>query len=148
MGILLVLAATLLLPACSLLEPEQWERVVGVIEIGGEHPPPVQLPESVEAGVPFNARVVTYGSGNCTKPNGAEVELIGSRAEIVPYDLEYRGPWKRGSYYVACTDDLAPYPREVSLQFDDPGDAEIRVLGRPLIGDGLVEYRFPILVRP
>lgn len=144
------LGGVILLPACSPLEsaPERWERVVGIIEIGGEQPSPVQVPEPVVAGIPFDATIVTYGSGTCTRPDGAEVEITGLEGEITPYDLEYRGPWERGGYHIACTDDLAPYPRDISLLFDEPGDAQIVVIGRPVPGDTLVEFRIDILVHP
>lgn len=144
------LGAMILLTACSPLAsgPEQWERVVGIVEIGGEQAPPVEAPEAVAAGIPFTATVVTFGSGTCTRPDGAELEITGLEAEITPYDLEYRGPWEKGGYAIACTDDLAPYPREISLVFDEPGDAEIVVIGRPVLGDTLSEFRIGIVVHP
>lgn len=133
----------LLFTGCaSLLEPHRWERVVGVIDIGGEiSPSPIQVPDVVQKGVPFTATVVTYGSGTCTRGDGAEVQVTNLTAEITPYDLEARGE-------VICTDDLVPYPRTVTLRFDTVGEAVVRVLGRPLNSDAPVQYETRISVQP
>jgi hypothetical protein len=134
--------ALALLPACmNLLGPgTQWQRVVGVIEIGGDQPPPLHLPAEVRAGVPFTAMVVTWGSGSCTRADGAEVVWSAAGAQITPYDREaVRG---------VCTDDLRPYPREVTLRFEQPGETEVRVVGRPILTDEPVHFTVRITVLP
>jgi hypothetical protein len=125
---------------CANLLPDyRWEREVGAIEIGLAQPAPIRLPETVQRGVPFVATVATFGSGTCTRPDGAEVHVSGLIAEVTPYDLKAT----RG----ACTDDLVPYPREVSLRFDQAGEALVRVLGRTLRSEP-AQYEARLVVRP
>jgi hypothetical protein len=129
-----------LLGCASLVGPERtWERQVGVIEIGGDQPPPIELPDTVEQGVPFATSVVTFGSSTCVRADGAEVNTSGLTAHIIPYDLV--------AVTGVCTDDLAPYPREVTLQFDEAGEATVRVLGRTLLGEP-AQYETRLLVLP
>ena len=97
-------------------------RVVGVISPGRGAPSAAAVPDTVRAGVPFEVRVTTYGSGSCTRPDGAAVRVAGLVAEVTPYDREPT----RG----ACTDDIAAYPRPAAVRFDVPGQAVVRVIGR------------------
>jgi hypothetical protein len=116
-----------------------WERQVGAIEIGGDQAPPIELPETVERGVPFASTVVTFGSSVCVRADGAEVDMSGLTAHITPYDLV--------AVTGVCTDDLAPYAREVTLQFDEVGEATVRVLGLTLFGEP-AQYEARVLVLP
>jgi len=126
---LIFFCAVLLTVACtSVLNPVRWERVIGITEIGGEQPPPIQLPMVIRSGVSFPATVVTYGSGSCTRADGAEVRIIDAGLDITPYDREARGN-------VNCTDDLATHTRVVTLRLDSPGEAVIRVTGRTLVSN-------------
>ncbi len=121
-------------------QPErEWERQVGAIEIGGAQEPPIELPDTVEQGVPFASTVVTFGSGNCVRADGADVDVSGLTAHITPYDLV--------AITGVCTDDLAPYPREVTLQFDEVGEATVWVHGRTLLGEP-TQYEAQLLVLP
>lgn len=97
-------------------------RVVGVISPGRGAPSAAAVPHTVRAGVPFEVQVTTYGSGSCTRPDGAAVRVAGLVAEVTPYDREP----KRG----ACTDDIKAYPRPAAVRFDAPGPAVVRVIGR------------------
>lgn len=117
----------------------QWERQVGTIEIGGTQEPPIQLPDTVEQGVPFASTVVTFGSGSCVRADGADVNVSALTAHITPYDLVAT----TGS----CTRDLAAYPREVTLQFDEVGEATVWVHGRGLQGEP-TQYEAQLLVLP
>lgn len=140
------LTVALLAGCASLLESERWERVVGIIEdtapVADADPwwSPIQLPEIVQSGVPFTASVITLGSSSCTRADGADVEIAGLVAEITPYDLTARN--------AVCTSDLARHPRSVTLRFDSPGEAVIRVHGRTLLTDEPTLYEPRILVEP
>jgi hypothetical protein len=111
-----------------------------LIEIGGEMPPPVQAPNTVRAGERFTVTVVTYGSSTCIRPAGAEVQVSDRTAEITPYDEQATGEG------VVCTDDLRPYPRDVTLRFDEAGQALIRVIGRSFSGPA--EFETSVVVQP
>jgi hypothetical protein len=137
---LFLLCAGVLLAACSNISGmDEWERRIGVIEIGGGQPAPVQLPASIRQGVPATVIVTTYGSGSCLRPAGARVIVNGLRAEVVPYDsIAVRG---------VCTDDLKAYPREVRIQFESAGEALVRVRGQTLNGTP-AEFETRVVVQP
>jgi hypothetical protein len=109
-----------------------------LIEIGGDMPPPAQAPDAVRVGEHFTVTVVSYGSSSCTRPDGAEVRVNGLTAVITPYDEQAIGKGR------VCTDDLRPYPRDVSLSFEEAGQALIRVIGRSF--DGPAEFSTTVLV--
>jgi hypothetical protein len=123
------LAALLALAACSNPFDTDWERRIGDIMVSADPraPSSLQVPDTVQAGASFTARVITYGSSSCTRADGADVRVQGSVAEITPYDLHATGN-------AVCTADLAPFSREVQLRFGAPGTATVRVLGRPVQG--------------
>jgi hypothetical protein len=125
---LLLPVLTISLTSCgSIMGSQWWERVVGVIDYGGfQAQPPIQLPEVIRSGEPFTATVVTWGSGTCTRADGAEVAVVEGGVEITPYDREKRGDG------VICTDDLRAYPRTVTVRIETTGEAVIRVKGRTL----------------
>jgi hypothetical protein len=126
-GAVPLLAVTLGAAGCgSVTGLAGWERVVGVIDIGGfPAPAPLQLPPVIRAGVAFEATVITWGSGSCTRPDGYELRVMENGWEVTPYDRERVGD-------VVCTDDLRSYPRTVVLRFDESGERVIRVAGRTL----------------
>jgi hypothetical protein len=126
---LVTLLGVVALPACtSPLGPDdEWQRRIGVIEIGGAQSSPVQVPEeTVQQGVPFTITVVTFGSSSCVRADGAHVQVAGLMAQVTPYDLV--------AVTGVCTEDLRPRPREVMLRFDQVGEALVRVLGRTVLG--------------
>ena len=116
--------AVLALPACANPFGSGWERGVGSISTTGSPSGSLVVPDTVQAGVAFTARVTTFGSSSCTRADGAEVRVARSVAEITPYDLEATGN-------ATCTADLAPFPRDVQVRFDAVGTATVRVRGRP-----------------
>lgn len=136
------LAPLLLLAACSgVTGPEPGSRrVVGVIDIGSRVPGSLAVPDTVAAGAQFTVTVTTFGSSSCTRADGAEVEVRGLVAEIVPYDREATGAR-------VCTDDLRPFPRKVTVSFAGPGQATVRVRGRAL-GGGSPVLETRVVVRP
>jgi hypothetical protein len=139
LGIVWSIAA---LPGCSdPVDPDgEWERRIGVIDIGSFLTPPIELPETVEQGVPFTATVVTFGSSSCVRQDGAEIHVNGLTAYVRPYDFVAVGAER------VCTDDLEPHPREVTLQFDQAGEATVLVFGRTQQGASTqYEARVPVV---
>jgi len=128
-----------LLGCAGLLGPE-WDRQVGTIEIAeATLPPPIELPDTVEQGVPFASSVVTFGSSNCIRTDGAEVNVSGLTAQITPYDLV--------AVTGDCNADLATHPRNVTLQFEEAGEATVWVQGRTGSGEP-AQYEARLLVLP
>ena len=120
LSFLLVLIA--LLAAC---DGSRMERKVGIIEsdtsLGEEV---ISAPETVQAGVPFEVIVRTFG-GSCIDPDGLEVNMERNLAVLVPYDL-YTIPG-RG---VDCPLIFEAESHTAQLTFSEPGSATIRVEGR------------------
>ncbi|MEW5931336.1 MAG: hypothetical protein AB1941_28045 [Gemmatimonadota bacterium] len=137
----LAVPALLALAACGggLSDPGS-RRVPGVIDTGGGGDRALAVPDTVAAGAPFTVAVTTFGSSSCTRPDGAELEVRGLVAEVVPYDREAAGAR-------VCTDDLAPFPRDVTVRFASPGRATVRVRGRDLRGRPAV-VEAGVVVRP
>ena len=119
---LVFVVGTAFLASCSSTEPGYVQKLGLVME--GD-PPMTSLvaPATVQRGVSFVVRATTFGSGSCTHPNGYELNFEPTRAEIRLYD-NYDPP------NTPCTDDLASFPREVTLRFDQAGVAEVVVIGR------------------
>ena len=115
-------AAAAALGACGGPTAADAPRVVGVIGVDRGPPPAPALPDTVRAGVAFTVQVTTYGSGSCTRPDGATVQVAGLAAEVTPYD--------RDPVQAACTRDLRAYPRPAAVRFDAAGPAVVRVRGR------------------
>jgi hypothetical protein len=123
----------------SLLGPE-WDRQVGTIEIPEVPlPPPIELPDTVEQGVPFASNVVTFGSSSCIRADGAEINVSGLTVHITPYDLV--------AVTGDCNADLAIHPRNVTLQFEEAGKATVRVHGLTRLGEP-TQYEAQLLVIP
>ena len=121
-----VLAA--LASACSTLLPEHHdEQQPAVLEHYGD-PPRVTAPASVLVGDPVTVSVTSYGGG-CVRKGYTDV-VQGERmtVSVRPYDL-YVGDGK-----VVCTDELALYQHDVTLRFDQPGTATIRIHGTRMPG--------------
>lgn len=136
----ITLAALLFAGCTPLLGPDGWERVVGIVDTESRLSTPIALPETARAGIAFTATVTTHGSGSCTRADGADVRIDGLNADVTPYDREAR----RG----VCTDDLAAFPRGVTLRFDVAGEARVRVLGRPLLSGAPAVYESRLTVLP
>jgi hypothetical protein len=114
--------AILLVPMCSNPAETEWERRLGYLDahLGV---PVLRAPDSVSAGESFTVTVTTLGN-SCTRAHGAEV---GADPDfpllriVRPFDLHrIKG---------VCQDIGRTLPREVSLRFDEPGEAVIRVVG-------------------
>jgi hypothetical protein len=90
----------------------------------------IEAPATVRAGEPFRVRVVTIGAALCWQPDGAVVEREGMTARITAWD---RVP----DEMELCALALGELPREVTLTFDSPGTATIRLVGRRVFGPGM-----------
>ena len=84
----------------------------------------------VPQGVPFLVTATSFGSSSCTEAAGYQVVTYPGRAEIRLFDriaLEDSG----------CTRDLRAFTRTLIVQFDQPGMAEVVVIGRDKDGEPL-----------
>lgn len=100
-------------------------RLLGVIAFHG-HPVVVEVPDTVDAGEPFEVSVRTYGGGCLTKGD-TEVEIRGRRVDVVPYDVH--------SGENICTDNLAVFDHRVTVTIAEPGPAEVRIRGNEMPAD-------------
>jgi hypothetical protein len=88
----------------------------------------LQSPVTAFAGEPVTVTVTTVGSSSCTSPAGAEVIYRGAVIEITPYD------WVAPPG-TACSRDMRPFPRPVTVRFPTMGTFTLRVTGRALTGE-------------
>ena len=116
-----VIAVVVLLPSmCSNPAEPEWERRLGYLDahLGV---PVLQSPDSVPVGQPFTVTVTTLGDA-CTRADGADVEAELPLLRIIrPFDLHRTTG--------VCQAIGLTLPREVTLRFDKPGEAVIRVVG-------------------
>jgi len=117
--------AVLALAGCDIVEPEWTVELGHVIE--GD-PPMTSLiaPDAVTRGTPFQITASTFGSSSCTHADGFTLGKTPTLAEVRLFD-------RLAPPGTACTEDFGSFPRIITLQFDEVGTAEIRVIGR---GDG------------
>ena len=116
-------AALLLISACSLLLPERSaEEQPAVLEHYGD-PARVSVPDSARAGEPFTVELASYGGG-CVRKGRTDVANEGMTADIRPFD------YHNTARNVVCTAELSLYRHDVTVRFDRPGTATIRVHGR------------------
>ena len=128
-----VASAVLIVASCgSLTEGEyQWRRQPGLIDVGSSHMLPITLPDTIQGAGPRTVVVQTRGSSSCTRADGADVEYGDLVVTIRPMDLVAT----RG----ICTDDLAPHPRNVTINLDTFGTWTVRVVGRSLDNNAVFE---------
>lgn len=114
----LLCSVTLAISGCGLLGPNE-ERVVGRIESGPPHPPPVVIPDVVTAGTRFSVSVLTFGSP-CVRAGETEVEVVGRTARVTPFDYRQDG---------VCPDKPNYLEHEATLVFDTPGPGVVIFVG-------------------
>jgi len=114
-------------------------RVARIFNFGD--PTLVEVPSSVTAGTPFTVKVTTYGGG-CISEDTTVVKVDGQRADVVPYQRIYQ-PGPNG----ACTMELRVTRRQASVVFDAPGSGVVRVIGRAMPGDTLIQVQRTVNVR-
>jgi hypothetical protein len=124
---LLILTGLLVgLAGCSTPTGPDHRRVIGFINGGS-----IVAPDTVQVGSWFTATVHTFGS-SCTKPDGVELTLRPSEAQVTPYDLVSIPTDSRS----VCTADLRAHPHPVELRFTRAGPAVIVALGQVEVIDG------------
>ena len=105
-------------------------------------PTVVEVPSSATAGMPFTVTVTTYGGG-CISEDTTVVKADGQRADVVPYQRIYN-PGPNGG---ACPSELRITRRQASVVFDAPGSGVVRVIGRAMPGDTLMQVQRTVHVR-
>jgi hypothetical protein len=80
----------------------------------------IEHPALVRAGDDVSILVRTSGCGECTQLERTDVRVTGSEAEIRPFDRFRFG---------VCGDCFEEFTHAVTVRFDDPGPAVIRVFG-------------------
>lgn len=95
---------------------------------GSDIPAVIAAPDEVQAGVPFEATITTFGLSTCWSADGADTQVTGNLAVVTPYDFTPEG----GA--VACGDAIIHLPRTVKLTFASVGQATLRVSGRKVVG--------------
>lgn len=124
-------AATLLLPGCRrspVIEtpddvPAGWSLQPGHVDPSLSSVQAIATPPTVRVGEPFTLIVRSYGSGSCTRADGERVERSGGATHVTPLDWEAPAG-------TPCTRDLRYFAHEVTLRFDEPGDARIVIHAR------------------
>lgn len=137
---ILMAAAIVAATSCSSVvgSDDGWHRVLGLISIGGEQQPPVEMPDTLHGTGTASVVVRTWGSSSCTRADGAVVEYGDFTIVIRPYDRVFTGG--------VCTDDLAPHPRDVQLSFDGTGAWTVQVVGRSFTNGHVFEKE--VIVEP
>jgi hypothetical protein len=134
-------AASALLLACH--QPPTASRTlgpvgIGTIDAGGTLAHVIAGPVQGSVGERLQYTVSTFGNA-CVSPAGADVIVRGLDATVTPYDREYDG---------ICIENLAAFPRPVTVVFDQPGDATVRVAGRSFYQPGLVTVERRVTIGP
>ena len=120
-----------LVAGCSDLGSKPGERVRGpalLVHYGDTGT--VTLPSSARVGVPVEISVTSFGGGCITKGE-TDVKVTGLLAEVRPY----RHEMVRLRPNTACTSELRIFHHVVQVQFETPGDADVRVFGVTRPGD-------------
>ncbi len=119
---------TLIFPilfACTSTTQPVEMRVLGSIQGYNFDDPRIEISGGVKSAV---VHVTTYGGG-CHRKGEVDVEVEGMVAEVAPYDYVLVGEG------VVCTQILLTFHHEVTLDFQESGEAEITVKGLDLHGD-------------
>lgn len=96
----------------------------------GDRAPVLEVPDTVDAGVPFDVVVRTFGPTTCWKAAGGDVTRTDSTLRVVPYDIDERVT----SPHIGCGQAVIRLPRTFSASFPRAGTATVRVTGRKVIG--------------
>src|SRR5687767_3734529 len=110
--------AVISIAACQVLEPEFYEGlpILGDSGIGIEF----SVPDSVVRGAPFTASFTYRGSSSCTKDIQIQSDVVGAVATLDPRVRVLSG---------VCTLDLHGFQASQSLQFNNVGEAQVRLRG-------------------
>lgn len=114
-------------PPATLVEAADLQPDSGWSDGNWGNRPPLIAPASVTGGVPFTVEATTARPNGCWYPGEHEKAVAGSVATITVYDHR--------SDADACTLVFSWTTREIEIQFDEPGEAVIRLVGRRVAGD-------------
>ncbi len=101
----------------------------------------IAVPDTAHAGDPVSVGFATYGGG-CTGEDTTVASVVGSRAEIVPYQRVYTPRPNEG-----CTSELRINRRSVHVSFAAPGLAQVIVIGRTQPADSIIHIVRAIVIR-
>ena len=105
-------------------------RLPGALEFGNENTADVvRAPESVGVNESFQITVSTFGNG-CLEAGDIDAILTASGATVLVYDLT-----SAVAPGILCTAVIKRLPHTVSLRFDKPGQALVRIWGRRIGAD-------------
>jgi hypothetical protein len=130
-----------------LQRPASQEALVpGIIDFGDDQSKGVlTAPTTVGVGEDFEIRILTFGGG-CEREGGASLIMSAAGADVMVYDITVAT--RPG---VVCTAILKRMPHTLTLRFEKPGEALIRVWGRrvgaetpPLGVPDILEHRITI----
>lgn len=116
-------------------------QIPGIIGFSGEElDEAVRVPARVPAGQDFQVEITTSGNG-CVSAGESALILAEKSADIFVYD---RTTAVRPG--TVCTMILKKLPHTVTLRFDEPGEATIRIWGRKQGGDGSSPLGEPVII--
>jgi hypothetical protein len=124
-AIVLLLSASSAIAACGAdgTGPVRWVTAPGIIDTSALSSVPVlDGPDTLQAGVPAEFVVNTFGSTTCTHPERVDRLQRGLAVELRPFDQVPERP-------IICTADVSPRPHPVELTFPRAGEATILVIG-------------------
>ena len=101
----------------------RWFRQLGLLDEGPAPLTSLVAPDAVIRGTPFQITVSTFGSASSTRPDGHDVAASQAAIEVRLYDASVPS-------LTPVTRDYLGFPRTLTVQFDQPGIAVIRVVGR------------------
>lgn len=105
-------------------------RLPGALEFGQESTREVvSMPDTISVNEPFQIVIMTFGNG-CEQPGDTGVVMTASGATLLPYDLT-----SAVDPGAVCSAVIKRLPHTVTLRFDRPGEALIRIWGRRIGAD-------------
>lgn len=107
--------------ACGIFSADE-NRVVG--EIAPDFP--IEVPDTVLSSVPFSVAVWTVGAW-CSRADDTEYTVEGNIARITPYDVH------RDVEICPAAENF--YKHQVWIEFDTPGEAQVRFNVRDQSGE-------------
>ena len=119
--------------ACGSLGPDE-VRFLGKIL---DPEPVVKVPDTVSVSMPFNVSIET-GGGGCIRAGETEVEVVGNRATVTPYDYGPAGD-------PPCIANVVQIVHSATVTFDGAGKGTIVFRGTGY-GGAPVEFQYLVWV--
>ena len=127
-GLVEISALTIAVAGCTTPAEPGPRLEAGVISFYGD-PVVIDVPDVVQADIPFDVSVRTYGGGCITK-DITEVAVASLRADVRPLDAH--------SGDELCTSELRMFEHTASLTFHEPGEATVSFRGTAQPGDSAI----------